>query len=350
VNDELGRELDREPIGLATRETVSDNTNVVLEADDEFDDVLDGRTRDDLAPFVHPAEADFAAFLDFYRIRWQYELRSFPLRWRDGRIAEMFTPDFYLPEQDIFVELTTMKQSLVTRKNRKIRRLRELYPSVHVMLLDRKAFHEILARFGYGAVDITSLRVEDIERIQLSAAEIQQRVRELGDEISADYAGKSLVLIGLLKGVTFFLADLARAVTRPLAIDYLSVVNPMLSPDGVAIERHLDIDIEGQHVMLVEDIVNTGFTMDFILRHLAAHRPASIAVCALLDKAERRIVTVDVRYVGFTIPNDYVVGYGLDHRELYRNLPFVCVLKRSVYEDPGIDAEAAALLAGGHRG
>jgi hypoxanthine phosphoribosyltransferase len=315
------------------------------DADVDADDELDRRTRDDLAPFVHPAEADFAAFLDFYRIRWQYEPRSFPLRWRDGRIAEMFTPDFYLPEQDIFVELTTMKQSLVTRKNRKIRRLRELYPAVNVMLLNRKAFHEILARFGYGAVDITSLRAEDIERILLSAAEIQQRVRELGAEISEDYAGKSLVLIGLLKGVTFFLADLARSVTRPLAIDYLSVANPLASPDGVSIERHLDINVEGQHVMLVEDIVNTGFTMDFILRHLAEKRPASVSVCALLDKAERRIVPVDVRYVGFTIPNDYVVGYGLDHRELYRNLPFICVLKRAVYEDPGIEAEVAATTA-----
>lgn len=339
---------DREQLPIANADDVSILALSEADADDDLDDEIDRRTRDDLAPFVHPAEADFAAFLDFYRIRWQYEPRSFPLRWRDGRIAEMFTPDFYLPEQDIFVELTTMKQSLVTRKNRKIRRLRELYPSIHVMLLNRKAFHEILGRFGYGAVDITSLRVEDIERIQLSAAEIEQRVRELGAEISVDYAGKSLVLIGLLKGVTFFLADLARAVTRPLAIDFLSVANPMISPDGVTIDRHLDIDIEGQHVMLVEDIVNTGLTMDFILRHLEEHRPASIAVCALLDKAERRIVPVDVRYVGFTIPNDYVVGYGLDHRELYRNLPFICVLKRAVYEDPGVEAEAALLLTQGN--
>jgi hypoxanthine phosphoribosyltransferase len=303
-------------------------------ADDNDPDEREVIDPDDLAPFVHPAEVDFASFLDFYRIRWQYEPRSFPLRWRDGRVAEMFTPDFYLPEQDLFVELTTMKQSLVTRKNRKIRRLRELYPNVNVVLVNRKAFHELLARFGYGSIDITSLDPQDIERILLSSAEIQARVSELGREISEDYAGESLVLVGLLKGITFFLADLARAMTRPLAIDYLSVASPAMSPDGIHLERHLDIDINGRHVLLVEDIVNTGLTMDFVLKHLESLRPASVEVCALLDKSERRIAPVSVRYVGFNIPNDYVVGYGLDHRELYRNLPFICVLKRSVYEDP----------------
>jgi hypoxanthine phosphoribosyltransferase len=148
------------------------------------------------------------------------------------------------------------------------------------------------------------------------------------------------VLVGLLKGVTFFLADLARAVTRPLAIDYLSVKAPLHSPDGITIERHLDIEIRGRHVLLVEDIVNTGLTMDFVLDYLRGHQPASIAVCALLDRVERRIAPVDVRYVGFRIPNDYVVGYGLDHHELYRNLPFICVLKRAAYEQHHIADEA----------
>lgn len=291
---------------------------------------------DDLAPFVHPAEADFAAFLDFYRIRWQYEPKSFALRWRNGRVAQMFTPDFYLPEQDLFVELTTMKQSLVTRKNRKIRRLKELYPSVNVVLLNRKGFHELLSRFGYGAIDITSLSEDDIERVLLSQSEIQGRVQELGARISADYAGESLVLVGLLKGVTFFLADLARAITRPLVIDYLSVALPDDSPEGIHFDRSLDIDVRGRHVLLIEDIVNTGFTMDFVLEYLSSQEPASLAVCALLNKSERRIVPVDLRYVGFDIPNEYVVGYGLDHRELYRNLPFICVLRRSAYEDESL--------------
>lgn len=299
---------------------------------------LDIVARELPAPFVHPAEIEFAAFLDFYRIRWLYEPKSFPLRWRDGRVAEMFTPDFYLPEQDLFVELTTMKQSLVTRKHRKIRRFKSMYPNVNIVLVHRKAFHELLGRFGYGSIDITSLAPEDIERILFSAAEIRQRVTQLGQQISVDYADRSLVLVGLLKGITFFLADLAREITRPLAIEYLSVAGPGQAPDGVMIDKGLDLDIRGKHVLLVEDIVNTGLTMDFVLEHLRERGPASVDVCALLDKTERRLVGVDVRYVGFQIPNEYVVGYGLDHRELYRNLPFICVLKRHVYEQPRLHA------------
>lgn len=283
--------------------------------------------------FAHPAEAEFAAFLDFYRIKWEYEPRSFPLQWQDGRIAEMFTPDFYLPEHDLYVELTTMKQSLVTRKNRKVRRLRELYPEVNIVLLYRKDYHELLSRFGYGSVDITSLRPDQIERVLLSPAEIQARVAELGRQISEDYADTSLVLVGVLKGITFFLADLARAITRPLAIDYLELSREL--DQGVRIRRDLDLDIRGKHVLLVEDIVNTGMTLDFVLRTLREREPASLEVCALLDKAERRLVPVPVKYVGFTLPNEFVVGYGLDYRERYRNLPFVCVLKKDVYESDG---------------
>jgi hypoxanthine phosphoribosyltransferase len=159
--------------------------------------------------FVHPAEDEFAAFLDFYRIRFEYEPTSFPLRWHaDGSVAEMFTPDFYLPEQDLYVELTTMKQTHVTRKNRKVRQLRRLYPELNVVLLYRKDYHEILGRFGYGSVDISSLRQEQIERVLLSQHEIQERVQELGERISRDYAGESILLVGVLKGITFFLSFL----------------------------------------------------------------------------------------------------------------------------------------------
>jgi len=290
-------------------------------------------------PFAHPAEHEFAAFLDFYRIRWQYEPTSFPLRWEDGRVVEMFAPDFYLPEQDLYVELTTMKQSLVTRKNRKMRELRELYPDVNIVLIYRKNYHELLSRFGYGAVDITSLRPEQIERVLLSSTEIAARVQELGREISRDYAGSSIVLVGVLKGITFFLADLARAISRPLALDYLSISHDA-AEGGVHISKDLDLDIAGQHVLLVEDIVNTGVSMDFVLRSLRGRNPAALRVCTLLDKAERRLVPLEVDYVGFTIPNEFVVGYGLDYRELYRNLPFICVLKRDVYEadKPSVEA------------
>jgi hypoxanthine phosphoribosyltransferase len=291
-----------------------------------------GESDVDRQQFAHPAEDEFAAFLDFYRIRYQYEPVSFTLRQHpDGRVAEMFTPDFYLPDQDLYVELTTMKQAHVTRKNRKVRRLRERYPEINIVLMYRKDYHEILSRFGYGSIDITSLREDQIERILLSQIEIEERVRELGDRISRDYAGKSILLVGVLKGITFFLADLARAITRPLAIDYMQLSRAV--DEGVRIDKDLDLEIEGQHVLLVEDIVNTGMTMDFLLERLRGRNPASLEVCALLDKADRRLSPVNVKYIGFEIPNEFVVGYGLDYRELYRNLPFVCVLKRDVYEN-----------------
>ena len=286
--------------------------------------------------FAHPAEEEFARLLDFYRIVWEYEPTQFPLGWEGDRVTEMFTPDFYLPEQDLYVELTTMKQSLITRKHRKLRRLRELYPEVNVILLTRRDYYELLARFGYGAVEITSLPPEDIERILYSPTEIATRVAELGDQISEDYADRSVVLVGLLKGVTFFLADLARAITRPLAIDYLACAPWQEGPrpqgaDRVRFSKDLDLDIGGQHVLLIEDIANTGLTLDYVITRLWERRPTSLEVCVLFDKRERRLIDVPVRYTGFEIPNAYVVGYGLDYRELYRNLPFLCVLKGDVY-------------------
>ncbi len=283
--------------------------------------------------FAHPAEAEFARLLDFYHIPWHYEPTSFPIAWEGDRVSEMFTPDFFLPDQDLYVELTTMKQRLVTRKHRKLRRLRALYPNIRVKLLYRRDYYELLARYGYGAVEITSLNPEHIERILFSPAELQARVHALGEEISRDYAGKSLVLVGILKGITFFMSDLARAVTRPLAIDYLALSEYQGDGEavGVCIRRDLDLDIRGQHVLLVEDIINTGLTLDYVLKELRARQPASLRVCALFDKGERRLVPVPIDYVGFSLPNEFVVGYGLDYRELHRNLPFLCVLKPAAY-------------------
>ena len=282
--------------------------------------------------FAHPAEAEFARLLEFYRIKWQYEPTSFPLRWENRHVVEMFTPDFYLPEHDLYVELTTMKQSLITRKHRKVRRMKEVYPEVNIVLLTRRDYYELLARFGYGSVEITSLPEEEIERILYSPTEIAERVTDLGAEISADYAGRSLILLGLLKGVTFFMADLARAITRPLAIDYLSVARlPENGAARVSLTKDVELDLSGQHVLLIEDIVTTGLTLDFVLGKLRERNPASLEVCVLFDKRERRLIETPVGYTGFAIPNAFVVGYGLDYKERYRNLPFLCVLKPEVY-------------------
>jgi hypoxanthine phosphoribosyltransferase len=285
------------------------------------------------AAFVNPMEVEFGRLLDFYHIPWLYEPTSFALNWTGEQVTEMFTPDFYLPDQDLYVELTAMRQRLVTRKHRKIRRLRELYPTINVRLLYNRDYHQLLAAYGYGAVEIASLREDEIERILVSRDELAARVAALGEEISRDYADRSIVLIGVLKGVTFFLADLARAISRPLALEFLAVARPSRggSERAVRIVKDLDRDIAGQHVILVEDIVNTGFSLDFLLKDLRARQPASLAVCTLLDKAEQRVVPTPIDYTGFTIPDEFVVGYGLDYRELHRNLPFLAILKRQVY-------------------
>ncbi len=293
--------------------------------------------------FAHPSEQEFARFLDYYRIRWHYEPVSFPIAWEGTRVAEMFTPDFYLPEHDLYIELTTMKQSLVTPKNRKLRMLRELYPELNVRLLYRKDYQQLLAKAGYGALEVQHLRKEDVGEILISPVELETRLRALGRKISRDYRGQSLVLVGVLKGVTFFLADLARQIKVPFVIDYLDLQRfaGAQPKDRVKIARDIDYAIEGRHVLLVEDIVNTGLTLDYVLNELRRRQPASLDVATLLDRPMRRLVTVPVRYVGFQIPSDYVVGYGLDYRELYRNLPFICTLRASVYDLPALPAQPA---------
>jgi hypoxanthine phosphoribosyltransferase len=297
--------------------------------------------------FVHPSELEFARFLDHYRIRWAYEPVAFPVAWEAGRVTEMFAPDFYLPEHDLYVEITTMKQSLVTPKNRKVRRLRELYPDVKVTLLYRKDYEQLLAQAGYARTDLQHLRKDQVQEILVSPVELETRVRALGRKISRDYRGRSIVLVGVLKGITFFLADLARQISVPMAIDYLSVVrysrHGQPVPRRVSIQRDIDYPIAGRHVILVEDVINTGLTLDYILGVLRARGPASLEVVTLLDRPSRRIVDVQATYTGFQIPNDYVVGYGLDYRELFRNLPFICTLKPSVYAE---DATALAQAVG----
>ena len=274
--------------------------------------------------FAHPSEEDFAKLLDFYCIEWLYEPRSFPLRWEGGKIAEMFTPDFYLPELDLYVELTTLKQNLLTEKNRKLRKLRELYPEVNVRLLNKNDFLKLLAKYDYGP--LSEAKVEGIDRVLYSHAQIQRRIRTLARRISYDYADQRLVLIGILKGVVCFMADLMKHLSLPVTLDFMAI--SYYGGDGqvVKITRDLDSSITGQHVLMVEDIVDTGMTLNYILSHLSAHNPASLRVCTLLDKRARRLINVPLDYIGFEIPDEFVVGYGLDYKGEYRNLPFIGIL------------------------
>jgi hypoxanthine phosphoribosyltransferase len=160
--------------------------------------------------------------------------------------------------------------------------------------------------------------------------DLKRRVRELGEEISRDYDGRDLFLVGVLKGAVFFLSDLMRVIDVPSEVDFMAVASYGSSTDSsgvVRILKDLDASIEGREVLIVEDIVDSGLTLSYLLRTLKAREPKSLEVCALLTKPERREVELPIRYVGFEIPNRFAIGYGLDHAERYRNLPYVAVLE-----------------------
>jgi hypoxanthine phosphoribosyltransferase len=173
-------------------------------------------------------------------------------------------------------------------------------------------------------------RDESIGEILVQPDELQHRVRQLAAEIDRDYAGKELLLIGVLKGAFFFLADLMRSLQTPSEVDFMAVSSYGSSTDSsgvVRILKDLDAPLEGRHVLIVEDIVDSGLTLQYLMRTLETRGPASLEVCALLTKPERRQVETPARYVGFEIPDKFAIGYGLDYAERYRNLPYVAVLQ-----------------------
>jgi hypoxanthine phosphoribosyltransferase len=176
----------------------------------------------------------------------------------------------------------------------------------------------------------------DIDRILLTAEEIEQRVYEMAEEVSRDYAGRTPLLVGVLKGVVPFMADLLRAITIPVEVDFMAVssYSPEAREGGVVrLIKDLEVPITGRHVLFVEDVVDTGLTLSYLLRSLRARQPASLEVCVLFNKPKRRLIDMPLRYKGFDLPDRLVVGWGLDYRELYRNLPFVGLLKAEVFEE-----------------
>ena len=177
---------------------------------------------------------------------------------------------------------------------------------------------------------------QDIQRTLFSQEEIDRRLDELAAEINRDYAGKEPMLISVLRGSFVFMADLTRKITLPCTVDFMAVSSygkGTTSSGQVQITKDLSDDIEGKDILVVEDILDSGNTLSYLMKLLQARHPASIRLCTLLDKPERRVVPVQADYVGFTIPDEFVVGYGLDYAEKYRNLPYIGVLKPSVYEE-----------------
>ena len=178
---------------------------------------------------------------------------------------------------------------------------------------------------------------EDIERISFSADEIRTRVQELGAEIARDYkdASETVYCVGILKGAAVFFTDLVRAIEHPVSFDFMIVSSygdATVSSGQVKILKDLDFSIEGKHVIIVEDIIDSGTTMHYLKQMLQGRHPKSIKICAFLSKPSRRVAPVEINYLGHEVPDEFLVGYGLDYAEKYRNLPYIGVLKRSVYE------------------
>jgi hypoxanthine phosphoribosyltransferase len=176
--------------------------------------------------------------------------------------------------------------------------------------------------------------MDDVESVLLSAEKLAERITAMGDEITADYEGREILMIGVLRGAVIFMSDLARAIKVPVAIDFMAVSSygaGTTSSGAVRILKDLDEDVEGKHLLVVEDIIDSGLTLNYLLDNLKSRNPASIKLCALLNKPERRQVNVHIDYNGFTVPDHFVIGYGLDYAEKYRNLPFIGILKPEIY-------------------
>ncbi len=175
----------------------------------------------------------------------------------------------------------------------------------------------------------------DVKEILFSEKMIQDKVEELGRQISNDLGDTNPIVIGVLKGANVFLSDLIRKIDIPIIVDFIAVSSYGLSTESsgvVKINKDLDFSIEGKDIVIVEDIIDTGLTLKYLLENLKSRGPKSIRICSLLDKPERRKVEIKVDYIGFKIPDEFIVGYGIDYAEKYRNLPFIASLKREVYE------------------
>ena len=175
---------------------------------------------------------------------------------------------------------------------------------------------------------------EGITRVLFTAEEIEAKVYALGEQISADYNGRFPLLVGVLNGVVPFMADLLRAITIPVEVDYLAVASYSAETRArglVRLEKDLDETIKDRHILFVEDMVDTGLTLNYLLQNLRAREPASIEVCTLFNKPRRRLINLPLKYVGFDLPDRFVVGYGLDYRGKYRNLPFLGLLKPEIF-------------------
>lgn len=325
--------------------------------------------------FAHPAELDFSRILTFYRIRWSYEPTTFPLAFSvEGRPSEMFTPDFYLPDHQLYIELTTMRQRLVTRKNRKIRRLRELYPNVQIKLLYRRDYDRLVDAYRQAAPSPAHCRVG---RVLFDERQIAARIGQLADAIGTAAAieppvppaapvdlacsdrpvfapliipgcppprfvpspieprreppidrAAPLLILEVDRGSALFADSLTTALAaREVAIERDRVIltrhRTVRGERFVRVARAPGLPIAGRRIILVTDVVSTGLSLAYLTCWLKRRGALQIDICTMLDRRAARLVDVPVDYVGFDAPNELLVGFGLHLRRQFRDLPFI---------------------------
>ena len=297
--------------------------------------------------FAHPFERHFADLLDSYRIRWGYEPTSFLLARRpDGSLAECFTPDFYLPDLRTYVELTSMRQALVTRKHRKLRRFRAAYPGTRVVMLYRRDYHRMLSAWSGMSVPARAGRLDAaspsasagrvIYADRIVSSQLDEHAARIADRYEA--IGEQPLLIGLGDGGRRVVADLtSRLAVRDMVPEVDGLVFDVREGRTRGV-RQGSVALSGRTVTLVAPMVSTGLTTEFAAGWLRRRGTVGIDVCAMLDRASARIVQVPLRYASLPAPIEHLVGYGLELRQAYRHLPDISVLDEPYDDGSPIEA------------
>jgi hypoxanthine phosphoribosyltransferase len=289
------------------------------------------------AKFAHPAELELARILSFYRIRWLYEPTTFVLRnGADGRPAESFSPDFYLPDHRQYIELTTMRQALVTRKNRKLRQLRELYPGVSIKLLYRRDVERLFRSY-----DDCWKTVDPIGqgRLIVDSETIEQRIHAVADEIVAESrqsivsapSSTGLTIVEVLPGPSAFCDRLTSAIEeRGLRFERCDVsitrFRATSTRQNVRISRAPGQPLDGRGVLLIADVVSSGLSLNYLVDWIRRQGAKDVQVCAFFDRKSARLVELPVRYAAFEAPDEPLIGYGIGACAEHRNLAFVATL------------------------
>jgi hypoxanthine phosphoribosyltransferase len=282
--------------------------------------------------FAHPAEIEFARLLTFYGVRWAYEPTTFALGWGvDGRPQEFVTPDFYLPDHGLYVELTTMRQRLVTRKNRKFRLLRERYPNIRVRMLYLRDYERLQNAYGPSESEREARLVSPL----IAEPDVEERIGELARQLVAawgdslrDEARQRPLLLGIGSGSNRFLASLSERVRQlavPVDVDRVELT-AFAEEHGVPrvrVSRPPTAPVMGRFVIIVQEVLSTGFSAAFLETWLRRHGACDVGICALLDREAARIIDVPVVCRGFAAPDVALAGYGLRRWQQFRDLPFI---------------------------